>query len=109
MIMRSWRGAVRPQDADRYLRHQAETGISAYRTTAGNLGAVVLRRDAGDLVEVVTLSFWTSMEAVKGFAGEQPERATFYPGDDALLAEKDLHAHHYEVVSTDLDGSALHL
>jgi heme-degrading monooxygenase HmoA len=65
----------------------------------------MLRRDVDDLVEVVTLSFWTSMDAVTGFAGEQPERAVFYPGDDELLVEKDPHVDHYEVVSADIDGS----
>ena len=53
------------------------------------------------------MSFWTSMDAVKGFAGEHPEQARFYAGDDDLLAEKDLHADHYDVETADLDGAAL--
>lgn len=40
MIMRTWRGAVRPEDADRYLEHQAGTGVREYRETPGNLGVV---------------------------------------------------------------------
>jgi heme-degrading monooxygenase HmoA len=107
MIMRTWRGAVRPEDVDRYLEHQADTGIREYRETPGNVGALVLRRAADPLVEVTTVSFWTSMDAVKAFAGDDPERAKFYPGDDDLLAEKDLHADHFEVVSADLDVSAI--
>ena len=103
MVMRTWRGAVRREDAERYLEHQGGTGISEYRETPGNLGALVVRRWVGELVEVTTVSFWASMEAVKAFAGENPERARFYPGDDELLAEKDLHADHFEVVSCDLD------
>lgn len=107
MIMRTWRGAVRANDADRYLEHQADTGVREYRDTPGNLGVLVLRRSQGDLVEVTTVSFWTSMEAVKGFAGENPEQAKFYPGDDDLLAEKDLHVNHFEIVSANLDVEAL--
>lgn len=103
MIMRTWRGAVRAEDAQRYLDHQAETGIREYRETPGNRGALVIRRAKDELVEVTTVSFWTSMDAVKAFAGENPEQAKFYPGDDALLAEKDLHADHFDVVSWDLD------
>jgi heme-degrading monooxygenase HmoA len=102
MIMRTWRGAVRPEDADEYLRHQADTGVRDYRQTPGNVGVLVLRRPRGDLVEVTTVSLWTSMDDVKAFAGDDPDRAKFYPGDDALLAEKDSHADHYEVVSADL-------
>jgi heme-degrading monooxygenase HmoA len=103
MIMRTWRGAVRPEDAEEYLQHQGDTGVREYRETAGNLGVLVLRRPRGDLIEVTTVSLWTSMDAVKAFAGDDPERAKFYPGDEELLAEKDPHADHYDVVSSDLD------
>jgi heme-degrading monooxygenase HmoA len=103
MIMRTWRGAVRAADADAYLEHQARTGIDDYRATPGNLGALVLRRDLDELCEVVTVSFWDSMEAVRGFAGDDPGRAKFYAGDDDFLVEKDLHVDHREVVTSDLD------
>jgi heme-degrading monooxygenase HmoA len=107
MIMRTWRGAVHRADEERYLEHQAATGVRDYRETPGNLGAVVLRRERDDLVEVTTVSFWASMDAVRAFAGEDPGRAKFYPGDDDLLAQKDDHADHYEVVAVDLDARAL--
>jgi heme-degrading monooxygenase HmoA len=107
MILRTWRGAVRHEDAEQYLAHQAETGIADYRQTPGNRGALVLRRDRGELCEVTTLSLWESMDAVKAFAGDDPDRAKFYPGDDDLLAEKDLHVNHYEVVSADVEVDAL--
>jgi heme-degrading monooxygenase HmoA len=103
MILRRWRGAVRPEDAEAYLAHQGETGVNDYRATAGNLGVVVLRRPVGDLVEVITLSLWESMDEVRQFAGDRPDVAVFYPGDDELLVEKDEHVDHYEVVDTDLD------
>lgn len=103
MIMRTWRGLVRCENAEQYLEHQARTGIRGYRETPGNLGALVVRRAMEEGVEVTTVSFWSSMDAVKAFAGENPERARFYPGDDELLADRDVHADHYEVVSWDLD------
>ena len=103
MIMRTWRGAVRPEDVEEYLPHQGDTGVREYRETPGNLGVLVLHREQGDLVEVTTVSLWADMDAVKAFAGEDPEVARFYPGDDRLLAAKDDHANHYEVVSAGLD------
>jgi heme-degrading monooxygenase HmoA len=107
MIMRTWRGSVRAVDAARYLEHQAGTGVLEYRQTPGNLGTLVLRRDRGKLCEVTTVSFWESMEAVRRFAGDDPVQAKFYPGDDELLFEKDLHADHYTVVTADLSASML--
>ena len=107
MIVRTWRGAVRPADEERYLRHQADTGVREYRETPGNLGALVLRRERDGLVEVTTVSFWQSMDAVRAFAGDDPGRARFYPGDDDLLAQKDEHADHYELIGVDLDDALL--
>ncbi len=107
MIMRTWRGAVRHEDADRYLDHQAKTGIREYRETPGNLGAMALSRSGAALVEVTTVSFWVSMDAIKAFAGDDPEQARFYPGDDEFLVEKDPRAKHFEVVSADLDVDAM--
>ncbi|WP_108050144.1 hypothetical protein [Bosea sp. 124] len=46
-------------------------------------------RDLGDITtEVVTLSCWTSIEAIKAFAGDDHERARCYPEDDRYLLKK---------------------
>lgn len=105
MILRRWRGAVRAEDAEAYLAHQSSTGVRDYRATPGNRGVLVLRRPVGELVEVVTLSLWESMDDVRRFAGDQPDVAVFYPGDDELLVEKDEHVDHSEVVDVQLDPS----
>ena len=107
MIARTWRGWTSSADADDYLEYVERTGMAAYRATPGNLGAWILLRPDGERTEFVTLSFWESMDAVRAFAGDDPERAKFYPGDDDLLAEKDAHADHYELIGVDLDAALL--
>ena len=97
MIARIWRGAVRASDADAYVQYVRETGIDEYEKTPGNRGAWVLSRTDGDRAEIVTLSFWGSREAIEGFAGQDIERAVFYPEDDRFLIERDLTVLHYEV------------
>ena len=98
MIARTWRGAVRREDADAYVDYLHETGIPGYRATPGNRGAWILRRELGETTEFVTLSFWDSREAVEAFAGPDPERAVFYPEDDRFLVERDLHVTHYDLL-----------
>ncbi len=41
---------------------------------------------------------WESMEAIHGFAGEDVERAGFYPEDDRFLVDRDFIAYHWVVV-----------
>jgi heme-degrading monooxygenase HmoA len=57
----------------------------------------MLRRDLDEKTEFVMLTLWDSMDSIKAFAGEDPEKAVFYPEDDRFLIERDLTAAHYEV------------
>ena len=97
MIARMWRGAVRRDDADRYADYMRGTGVEEYAETAGNRGVLMLRRDDGDRSEFVMVTLWESWDAVRAFAGDEVERAVFYPEDDVFLIERDLTATHYEV------------
>lgn len=97
MIARIWRGAVRAQDADDYVAYIEATGMSEYQGTPGNRGAWMLRRDLGELTEVITFSLWESLDAVKAFAGDDYETAVFYPEDDRYLVERDETCRHYDV------------
>jgi len=99
MIARVWRGATRAEDADAYVRYLERTGLKDYRDTPGNLGAYVLWRVVGDRAEFLTLSLWESRDAVRGFAGDDIDRAVFYPEDDRFLIDRDLTVAHFEVVS----------
>jgi heme-degrading monooxygenase HmoA len=63
------------------------------------VGAWVLWRPVGERAEFITLSFWESRDAIRGFAGDEIERAVFYPEDDRFLVERELMVEHYEVVA----------
>ena len=97
MIARVWRGVVRTVDAGTYGEYIRETGLSGYAASEGNRGAWLLRRALGDRTEFVTFTLWESLDAVKGFAGEDYETAVYYPEDDRFLLERDEKCAHYEV------------
>ena len=101
MIARIWRGAVKLEDAEEYGRYIAGTGLAEYEETPGNRGAWLLRRDEADRTEFIAFTFWDSLEAVKAFAGEDVERAVYYPEDDRFLIERDPTVKHYEVIEPD--------
>jgi heme-degrading monooxygenase HmoA len=101
MIARIWRGAVRAEDAAAYADYVQQTGIEGYKNTPGNRGAWILSRTEGDRAEFVTLSFWDSRSDIQAFAGEDIDKAVFYPEDDRFLVERDLTVRHYEIADTE--------
>lgn len=102
IILRRWASRIRIEDRAAYTGYVERTGIGDYATTEGNLGFQMLLRDIGDgTTEVVTLSWWTSIEAIQAFAGEEYDRARYYPEDDRYLLEKPEGVEHSEVV---IDG-----
>ena len=90
---------MRREDADAYADYIANTGIAEYRSTPGNQGAWMLRRDDGDRSEIITFSLWDSPDSIRAFAGDDIDQAVFYPEDDRFLIERDRTVRHYEVVA----------
>jgi heme-degrading monooxygenase HmoA len=107
MIARTWRGSVRADDADGYLAYLRSTGLAAYRSTAGHLGTLGLRRAVDGTVEYLLVTLWSSSDAIRGFAGEDVDRAVFYPEDDRYLVKREKRVGHFEAVFLDGPGLAL--
>jgi heme-degrading monooxygenase HmoA len=98
MIARTWRGATRAEDAEAYLDYLNQTGFSEYRKTPGNHGVLGLRRIVNGRAEFLLLSLWDSEDGIRRFAGDDIEKAVFYPEDERFLVDRDDHVSHYEVV-----------
>jgi heme-degrading monooxygenase HmoA len=97
VIGRIWHGWTTSENADAYeqlLRGEVLPGIDRIE---GFQGAQVLRRDAGDEVEFVTVTLFDSLDAVRAFAGEDYEVAVVLPEAQQLLAHYDARSAHYEV------------
>lgn len=98
MIARIWRGQVRTDRVAGYVDYIVGTGMTEYRDTPGNRGAQMLTRDLGDgRTEVVTLSWWDSLDSIRAFAGDDITAAKYYPEDDDFLIAREDTVTHYEV------------
>jgi heme-degrading monooxygenase HmoA len=106
MIARIWRGITLAEKADAYIDYLRQTGLKDYATTAGNRGVSMLRRLQGEHSEIVLISLWDSMEAVRAFAGENPERSVYYPEDENYLLEMEPLVRLYEVAEQILPPDA---
>lgn len=98
MILREWRAEIRRSERDAYVAYVRDTGLAGYAGTPGNLGAAIAVRDLdADRSEIVTLSYWSSLEAIAAFAGEPVDRARYFPMDDRYLLTRPDRVVHYEV------------
>lgn len=67
-------------------------GVSGYR------GAKLVQRDRDGGVEIIVVTFWDSLDAVRGFAGDDVTRANVHPEAAALFTDYDRSARHYDIV-----------
>ena len=96
-ILREWRAEIRRELKSEYVGYVNVTGIAAYRALPGNLGATIATRDLDpDRSEIVTLSWWVNEDAIKAFAGNDIDRARYFPEDDRFLLTRPDRVSHYE-------------
>ncbi len=98
MIARSWHGVTPASRADEYLAYLEATGLREYRSVEGNLGVFVLRRSGAERADFLLISLWESYDAIRRFAGEDYEKAVYYPEDEKYLLELEPQVTHYDVV-----------
>jgi heme-degrading monooxygenase HmoA len=99
MIARIWRGRTASSQADEYFEYLKKTGLKDSRGTNGNQGVYILRRIKGGEAEFLFLSLWESMAAIKQFAGDDYEKAKYYPEDKDFLLEMEPVVSHYEILA----------
>lgn len=97
MIARTWRGWASIAAADDYQRHY-ETDVAEHlRQVPGFRGARLLRHQTGDEVLFTSITYFTSMEDVRTFAGEDPERAVVEEAARRVLKRWDARVGHHDV------------
>jgi len=104
MICRIWHGRTPRLKADAYAEFLRERAIPDYRSIEGNLGVQVLRRDEGDVTHFLTVTHWTSEDAIRGFAGAELLAAKYYDEDRAFLLEFEPRVQHFVVSAQVLSG-----
>jgi heme-degrading monooxygenase HmoA len=103
MIARQWSARATADNAARYAQYFRATLTPHLRGLAGYRGATVLERDAETGVEIVVITWWASMDAIRAFAGDDVAAAVVSDEARALLSDSDPRVDHYRV-SLDDEG-----
>jgi heme-degrading monooxygenase HmoA len=101
MIARVWSARTTGAQAPAYVEHLKTQVLPAVRGMDGYGGAMLLERAADDGIEIIVLTFWRSIEAIRGFAGANLEGAVVAEEAVALLTQFDRRVRHYEVAVQD--------
>jgi heme-degrading monooxygenase HmoA len=97
MIARMWRGWASKTTAHDY-QHHYETEVTTHLLQVpGFCGAHLLRSHGGDEVMFTSITFFTSMDDVRTFAGDDPEQAVVEETARRVLTRWDERVSHHEV------------
>ena len=96
VITRIWHGRTKAEHADEYLQFVIDTGVPDYKSVDGNLSVEIWRRIEGDVCHFWTVTKWDSFDSVRKFAGDDLEKAKYYPEDWKYLLEFEPTVQHCE-------------
>ena len=99
MIIREWRGRALRSREGAYLAHFNNSVLPQLKDVPGFIGAHLMSRSKGELVEFVVLTRWESFDAIRRFAGPKFERAVVESAAAAALTDFDPVVQHYEILT----------
>jgi mannose-6-phosphate isomerase-like protein (cupin superfamily) len=103
MVARRWTALAEGSvQSDAYVEHFERTVRPHLDHIDGFLGATVERVEADDGIEIVVVTRWESLDAIRAFAGQDIDRAVVEPEARAVLSRYDSRVRHIELA----DGQA---
>ena len=104
MIARRWRAWAAGAAADAYVEHFEGAVRPQLESVGGFVDATVERVEQNGRTEIVVVTRWESLDAVRAFAGEDLEAAVVEPEARAVLEDFDARVRHIELRDDDAFG-----
>jgi heme-degrading monooxygenase HmoA len=101
VIARFWSARATRDGALAYVEHLKSHVLPTVRSVDGYAGTMLLEREATDGIEITVVTFWRSLEAIRGFAAADLEEAVVADEAASLLTQYDRRVRHHEVVIQD--------
>jgi uncharacterized damage-inducible protein DinB len=96
MITRIWHGKTKKENADNYRQYVTDSGVKEYQQTDGNLDTQIWQKDEDGITHIWTVTQWKDFNSIKKFAGEDFQKAKYYPKDKEYLLEFEPNVEHYK-------------
>ncbi len=98
MIVRSWHGVVPAAQGEAFRAYLLRTGVAETQAILGNRGSYIYSRERDGWEHFFMVSYWDNWEAIRIFAGPDPQIAVDYPEDRKFGLIADPIVLHHEVV-----------
>jgi len=99
MVDRVWSARTTRDGAVAYLEYFQRVAVPELAAVPGYRGVRLLRRELGaNAIEIVVVTAWESFAVIRGFAGDDIERAVVHDEAAALFTDYDRTVRHYEVI-----------
>jgi heme-degrading monooxygenase HmoA len=99
MIERVWTARATRENAVKYADYFRRVVLPELAATSGFRGARLLERERDGGIEIVVVTRWHSLDAIRTFAGDELDRAVVHDEAAALLTDFDRKVAHYGVVA----------
>jgi heme-degrading monooxygenase HmoA len=96
-VARVWHGRTPLARADEYRQYLFDSGVLKIAKIPGNLGVQMMMRKTADEAEFMVISYWGSIDAIKGYAGAGYEHVHDLPRDAEFLIDKEKLVRHFEL------------
>jgi heme-degrading monooxygenase HmoA len=100
MISRQWKGIAKSSDAQRYISHLREDTFPKLANIEGFISASILQRTMPTGEEFLIATVWESIDAIKHFAGDDPDVAVVPAAVQAMMVEYEKGVSHYAITET---------
>jgi heme-degrading monooxygenase HmoA len=97
MIARIWHGKTSKAKSELYKAFLLDKAVNDYRSIPGLQGLQFLHRIENEEAHFTLITFWPSIEVIRKFAGEDYEKAKYYPEDNDFLLEFEEKVVHHDV------------
>jgi heme-degrading monooxygenase HmoA len=99
MIARIWHGRTKEELYETYTIFLKKVAVPDYQKTPGFKGLSFLRNLRNAEAHFTLITYWENLEVIRNFAGEDIEKAKYYPEDQHFLIEFEEKVQHFEVFS----------
>ena len=100
MIARIWHGKTSEANFEAYTELLKRIAIPDYQKTEGFKGLTFLRNIVNNEAHFNLITYWENLEVIKNFAGQDFEKAKYYPEDNEFLLEFEEKVQHFEVFAS---------